>query len=74
VHGQDQHLDAAVFAGDAFGDFQPVQFLHADVEQDEVGRVGLDDFQRLTAVAGFGDDFHVGIFWINSRRPARTSA
>jgi len=40
-----------------FQDREAVQAGHLDVEEDDVGAGGADDFDRLDAVGGFGDDF-----------------
>ena len=59
VIGGDEHEQGRLDLHHPRNHRETVEAGHLDVEEDEVGLVGLDRPDRLAAVGGGGDDFHV---------------
>ena len=59
VIGGDEHEQRRLDLHHPGNDRKSVEARHLDVEEDEVGLVGLDRADRLAAVGGGGDDLHV---------------
>ena len=57
--GGDEHEQRRLDVHQALDHRKAVEAGHLDVEEDEVGLVGLDLADRLAAVGGGGDDFDI---------------
>jgi hypothetical protein len=58
VHAEDDHSRRRQLPRHPLGQVEPVHLGHGDVGQKDIGPVGLDQRQRLTAVARLGDDLN----------------
>ncbi len=60
VRRHQDHLDRRVLARDQAGGFDPVEFTHVDVHEDELRRHGRTGLDRLLAGRDLGDEFEPG--------------
>ena len=57
--GGDEHEQRRLDVHQSLNDRKAVKTRHLDVEEDQIGLVGLDLADRLAAVGGGGDDLDV---------------
>jgi hypothetical protein len=61
VHGKDQDVGLGRFVTNEAGHFEAVHFRHGEIQEDEIGLVLFDVFNRFDAGGGFAAHFDSGL-------------